>query len=180
MRSKRMYLLMAAILLLSCITARSQEPFRLHVIANSDGAADQSVKLLVRDAILQYTAEEAASCRDKEQAERYMRAHLSELEACANQVLKEQGFAYTATAYLGRYEFPDKTYGDVTYPAGQYDALRLVLGEGEGQNWWCVMFPPLCIVNEEILKEEEVEYTSLTWQWLKNLFGVGEKEENHA
>ena len=109
-----------------------------------------------------------------------MREHLSDLEACANQVLAENGFGYTAQAYLGRFEFPDKTYGDVTYPAGEYDALRLVLGQGEGQNWWCVMFPPLCIVNEEILEQEEVEYTSLAWEWLQSLFGGGKKEANHA
>lgn len=166
-------------MLLSCVSARAEEPFRLHVIANSDAAGDQSVKLLVRDAILRFTAEEASSCRDKQQAERYMNAHLAELEACANEVLAENGFPYTAKAVLGRFDFPDKTYGEVTYPAGQYDALRLVLGEGEGQNWWCVMFPPLCIVNEEILAEEEVEYTSLTWEWLQSLFGSKSKEETH-
>ena len=180
MRAKKMYLLLAAILLLSCISARAQEPFRLHIIANSDGTADQKVKLLVRDAILEDTADQTTACRDKQQAEHYMREHLSELEACANQVLAENGFGYTAQAYLGRFEFPDKTYGDVTYPAGEYDALRLVLGQGEGQNWWCVMFPPLCIVNEEILEQEEVEYTSLAWEWLQSLFGGGKKEANHA
>ncbi len=84
----------------------------------------------MRDAILRFTAEEASSCRDKQQAERYMNAHLAELEACANEVLAENGFPYTAKAVLGRFDFPDKTYGEVTYPAGQYDALRLVLGGG--------------------------------------------------
>ena len=98
-------------MLLSCVCARLQEPFRLHIIANSDGAADQNVKLLVRDAILEYTADEASACRDKEQAEHYMREHLSELEACANQVLAENGFSYTASATLGRFPFPDRTYG---------------------------------------------------------------------
>ena len=98
MRNKKLSLLLAAILLLSCVCARLQEPFRLHIIANSDGAADQNVKLLVRDAILEYTADEASACRDKEQAEHYMREHLSELEACANQVLAENGFSYTASA----------------------------------------------------------------------------------
>ena len=77
MRAKKMYLLLAAILLLSCASARAQEPFRLHIIANSDGAADQKVKLMVRDAILQYTADQATACRDKQQAEHYMREHLS-------------------------------------------------------------------------------------------------------
>ena len=175
---KRWLTLFLCLILLTC-TQQTPQVFRLHILANSDSQEDQAVKLKVRDAIIDALGE-MDGAQDREQAEAYITAHQTELIEVANQVLAENGFGYTARAYLGRFEFPDKTYGDVTYPAGEYDALRLVLGQGDGQNWWCVMFPPLCIVNEEILEQEEVEYTSLAWEWLQSLFGGGEKEANHA
>ena len=170
----------AFLIALSLATAQGVPPvFRLHVIADSNSEADQAIKLAVRDAIIQELGD-MDGAQTSQEAEQYAAQHLEELIETANGVLEEEGFPYRATAEIGTFEFPDKTYGDVTYPAGEYDALRLVLGQGEGQNWWCVMFPPLCIVNEEILEQEEVEYTSLAWEWLQSLFGGGKKEANHA
>ena len=149
-------------------------PFRLHILANSDSAEDQAVKLKVRDAILELTEEGVLQCHNKEDAKAYMQAHLEEIVARADEVLQEENFPYRATAEIGRFDFPDKTYGDVTYPAGEYDALRIKLGAAEGQNWWCVMFPPLCLVNmEDTADSQEVEYDSVILEWLRGLFGGG-------
>jgi len=116
---------------------------RLHVIANSDSDADQKVKLLIRDEILKaFKPYTVSSC--KTEAEAYLKTHLLDAEEIANQVLKENGFTYTAHAEYGIYEFPLRTYGNVTLPAGKYNGLRIKLGESAGQNWWCVMYPPLC------------------------------------
>lgn len=161
-----------AILLLLLVCAAGcapREPFRLHVIANSNSAEDQRVKLLVRDEMLRISEQAMLACRTKEEAEAYMRTHTGELIAGANRVLAEQGMTYTAQAFVGRYPFPDKTYAGVTYPAGEYDALRVVLGEGAGENWWCVMFPPLCLVNAEA-EAEDVEYHSFLIDWLREVF----------
>lgn len=139
---------------------------RLHVIANSDSEADQAVKLLVRDAIL--------ACMEPgdsaEEAEAFVRDHGAELLQAAEDVLRERGFSYSAQLMLGDYEFPDRTYGDTLYPAGTYRALRVVLGEGAGQNWWCVLFPPLCIVTgdaQELPALEEISFHSSLLDWLR-------------
>lgn len=122
----------------------SKNVIRLHVIANSDNEADQAVKLLVRDAILEafsdYTENES-----KVSAEDKIRKDLPIAEGVANRVLKENGFSYLARAEYGVYDFPLRIYGDVTLPAGRYSGLRIHLGSGAGQNWWCVMYPPLCL-----------------------------------
>ena len=159
---------LCALMLMSAGCA-ADEPFRLHIIANSDSARDQEVKLKVRDEVLNKTGEGLAACESEKEAEKYVAAHIEEIVGCANDVLKENGMDYTAKAEVGVFEFPDRVYGDVTYPAGDYYALRLILGEGEGQNWWCVMFPPLCIVNVEE-ETENVEYRSALLDWINELF----------
>lgn len=120
--------------------------FRLHVIANSDSAEDQAAKLRVRDAILAY---ERARMEDAETAEE-ARARLMEdgagLLFAAERALAECGMDYGASLEIGTFPFPQREYGAEVYPAGEYAALRVVLGAGKGQNWWCVMFPPLCIL----------------------------------
>ena len=108
---------------------------------------------------------------DREQAEAYTKEHLQELVERANRVLRENGFSYTATAEIGSFDFPDKTYGGICFPAGTYRALRIHLGQSVGQNWWCVLFPPLCLL-EPIQTEanwqmqDGVEYQS----FFANLF----------
>ncbi len=126
--------------------------FRLHVIANSDSAQDQAVKLVVRDAIIQKLGD-MNQAEDSQQAEAYASEHLAELVDTANQVLAQQGMAYQAKASIGTYPFPEKTYGSVTLPAGDYRALRIQLGQAEGQNWWCILFPPLCLVETGQIEE---------------------------
>lgn len=117
---------------------------RLHVIANSDTAEDQTLKLQVRDALLKQSSALAAAAT-KQQAAQTLEAQLETLKNAAKRAVAQQGFSYDVAVSLEHTAFPTRTYGDVTLPAGEYDALRVVIGEGRGQNWWCVMFPPLCI-----------------------------------
>lgn len=141
---------------------------RLHVIANSDSPADQAVKLRVRDAILR-CMEPGESLRD---AEAFVMEHGAALLAAAERTLREDGFPYSAQLMLGTFDFPDRTYGGTLYPAGEYEALRVVLGRGAGQNWWCVLFPPLCIVTEEpesMPSLNELSFKSSIVEWLRSL-----------
>ena len=117
---------------------------RMHVRANSDSAADQAVKYAVRDAVVDYLMPVAASCHSKEEAMAALGGALGGIEAEAERVLAEHGFSYGARASLRAEEFPTRVYEGVTLGAGVYDALILELGEGEGANWWCVVYPPLC------------------------------------
>lgn len=117
---------------------------RLHVLANSDGEEDQALKLLVRDRVLARATELLAQAKDRTEAEALLRAELPELEALAVRELRANGCAYPVTAKLTDTEFPTREYDGFTLPAGEYLALRVVIGEGAGRNWWCVVFPPLC------------------------------------
>lgn len=120
---------------------------RLHVIANSDSKYDQQIKLKVRDSVLKYMQENSKGINSAEAAKGFICRNLSNIENIACTVLKSYGLNYQAKAYFGRFIFPTKVYGDVSLPAGDYQSLRIVLGNGSGQNWWCVMFPPLCFVD---------------------------------
>ncbi len=176
MTRKRVYLALTAlvVLILAAVIlcgGWKQPPFRLHIVANSDSAADQQVKMAVRDAVLFVTAEGIAACKNEAEAEEYMRGNLGIITQTANAVLKENGADYHAVSAVGTYHFPDRTYQNVTYPEGDYRALRIVLGEGEGHNWWCVMFPPLCI--SEITGEKaDAEYASYFAELWEQWFGA--------
>ena len=120
--------------------------FRLHVIANSDSKEDQNLKYIVRDKLLQYMNSYLSNTSTKEDAIKIANEHLDEFKQVAINTIKEQGYSYNVNVKVGNFEFPTKTYGDISLPAGFYDALRVEIGEAKGQNWWCVMFPPLCFV----------------------------------
>lgn len=117
---------------------------RLHVLANSDGEEDQALKLLVRDRVLARATELLTRAEDREDAEALLRQELPELEALAVRELRVNGCDDPVTAELTDTEFPTREYDGFTLPAGRYLALRVVIGEGAGRNWWCVVFPPLC------------------------------------
>ena len=121
--------------------------FRLHVIANSDSKEDQNLKLMVRDKLLAYMNSICENCSTKQDAIRIVEENQSTFEQIATNTIKEQGFSYPVKINIGNFEFPTKNYGDISLPAGYYDALRVEIGEAKGQNWWCVMFPPLCFVD---------------------------------
>lgn len=125
----------------------SNSVFRLHVIANSDSDEDQALKLIVRDSILEYMESISASNTSKEDFIELTRENLSQLQELAQSVVYDQGYTYKVSVEIGNFSFPTKKYGDITFPPGYYDALRIKIGEASGQNWWCVMFPPLCFVD---------------------------------
>ena len=118
---------------------------RLHVVAASDSAEDQAVKLRVRDAVIESIQAELSNVADAEQARAYLQENLPTIEALANRVLEEAGFTDVASVTLCVEEFATRFYDTFTLPAGLYNALRITIGEGAGQNWWCVVFPSLCV-----------------------------------
>lgn len=130
----------------------ADQVLRLHVVANSDDAADQAVKLMVRDAVLAQATPLLEGATDSAAAERVLASHLEELEQTARDVLREQGFEDGAAVSITDQWFPTRQYGSFALPAGRYRALKVTIGRGEGQNWWCVVFPPLCLaaVTEEV------------------------------
>ena len=148
----------------------SNSVFRLHVIANSDSDEDQELKYQVRDEVLEYMNEISSDCSSKEEVVNLVYEYQDEFKQIAEQVIKDNGYDYTVNIRIGNFEFPTKDYGDISLPAGNYDALRIEIGEAAGQNWWCVMFPPLCFVDvtsgivpdesKEVIKENlnEEEY----------------------
>jgi stage II sporulation protein R len=125
--------------------ALSDRVLRLHIVAHSDDPADQAAKLKVRDRVLACAGPLVAGATDPADAAARLRAHLSALEAEACAVLRAEGFDLPARAELTEMFFPTKTYPGFALPAGSYNALRITLGSGGGQNWWCVVFPPLCL-----------------------------------
>ena len=140
---------------------------RLHVIANSDTAADQAVKLKVRDAVLA-CVEPGSSA---EETENFLLRHGKELQAAVETTLRDNGFSYGAQLMLGRYKVPDRSYAGTVYPAGEYKALRVVLGAGGGHNWWCVLFPPLCIVSDAETVEtrpDGIRFESTILKWFQD------------
>ncbi len=124
--------------------ALAQKMIRLHVIANSDSEADQALKLEVRDKVLDFTTTVLQRSADMEDAQVRLREELTRIETIARREIAAQGYDYPVTAQLASAEFPLKEYDGFSLPAGEYMALRLVIGEGEGRNWWCVVYPPLC------------------------------------
>lgn len=148
--------------------------FRLHVIANSDSKEDQDLKYKVRDSLLSYMNEICANCKNKEEAISLVEEHKENFKQIALETIHNEGYSYDVNINIGNFEFPTKDYGDISLPAGYYDALRVEIGEAKGQNWWCVMFPPLCFVDitsgvvpeesketlEENLSEEEFALVS--------------------
>jgi stage II sporulation protein R len=145
--NKIIYAFFISIVLATAVTAYSdgiQEDLqtnlvRLHIIANSDTDYDQDVKLEVRNAILE---------KIKNKSKNEITSNLNELEDTANEVLAQNNFDYTAKAVYGKFYFPKKEYKNMTLPAGEYYGVRIILGEGNGHNWWCVMYPPLCVSDD--------------------------------
>jgi stage II sporulation protein R len=125
------------------------EVLRLHVIANSDSEADQAQKLRVRDVILTEAQELLAQCTTRQEAEATLSAATEQLEQAAQAQLRREGSLLPVSVSLETTWFPTKEYGGFSLPQGNYQALRVVIGEGAGQNWWCVVFPPLCLAASE-------------------------------
>lgn len=125
----------------------SDAVFRLHVIANSDSDEDQTLKIKVRDSLLDYMNKICSNCYTKEEAISLAQAHKNDFQQIAEKTILENGFDYYVKINIDNFYFPTKNYGDISLPAGLYDALRVEIGEAKGQNWWCVMFPSLCFID---------------------------------
>jgi stage II sporulation protein R len=146
------------------VASKGEEILRIHIIANSNNPKDQFVKYLVRDRVLKEYNQELKNLKGIKEIEKFIENNLQDIENLAKDVLIENGLVYGVYGELGKFDFPTRLYLDTVYPKGQYKALKIVLGEGSGDNWWCVMFPPLCIIGEVGEKEafagplvEEVE-----------------------
>jgi len=122
------------------------KPLRLHVLANSDSNEDQQLKLMIRDQVIEYLEPILAACADKEEAMSAIADEIDNITAMCNVFLKDKA-DYKAKALLAKGDFPQIDYNGMVFAAGEYDSLRIVLGEGDGHNWWCVLFPPLCFVD---------------------------------
>ncbi len=154
----------------------SSNIFRLHILANSDSEEDQALKLKVRDAILQYMETLNTAKQDKQSVIELSKEHIEDFKMIAEKVIHENGYDYSVSAEIGNFYFPTKYYGNISLPAGDYDALKIEIGDAKGQNWWCSLFPPLCFVSvsagvveeegetylKENLSEEEFEIVSET------------------
>lgn len=151
----------------------ADEVLRFHVLANSDSEEDQRIKLAVRDGVLEWIEEELEKENGKrwnekrmqkkegtrEEMKRFLSDHLPELTETADKILAEQGVSYRSAAAVETCYFPDRTYGDCTFPAGYYEALRIRLGEAKGHNWWCVLYPQLCFTDclHAVVEEDEMQ-----------------------
>ncbi len=121
--------------------------FRLHVIANSDTEEDQNLKYLVRDALIEYMNSISNKCISRKEAISIAESHQDDFYTIAHQIISDNGYNYDVNINIGNFAFPTKNYGDISLPAGYYDALRVEIGNANGQNWWCVMFPSLCFID---------------------------------
>lgn len=175
--------------------AIAEQIIRLHVIANSDTEEDQELKLKVKETVVTYLRGEMQDAVSVDEARQAIIEHLPEIEEIAVEKMRSEGYEYTAEATLGETYFPVKEYGDLTFPAGDYEALCVRLGKSEGHNWWCVMYPSLCFVDstyqvvpessKEQLKEsltdeeynslldggEEIQYSWKLVDWIQSLIG---------
>ncbi len=134
----------------------SEKVLRLHILAHSDSPEDQALKLRVRDRILQESAELFSQTGDKAQAMAQVEQQMPALREIARQVIREQGYAYDVAVSLGRVHFNTREYDTITLPAGTYDALQIRIGEAKGKNWWCVLFPSLCVPSVSSVEMEDV------------------------
>ena len=139
---------------------------RIHVRANSNSAVDQDIKYKVKDEVVKFITPYAAQCVDKDTAKRVIGGILKDIERICDRVLKENGFEYTSRASVREEEFPTRVYGDLTLEHGVYDALIIELGSGTGDNWWCVIYPPLCFTSPTT----DIKYRSLIYDIINSFF----------
>ena len=158
----------------------SNSVFRLHVIANSDSEEDQNLKYLVRDNVLEYMNTLTNGLTSKSEIMEIASKHLENFKQVAQNTVYENGYDYQVSVEIGNFEFPTKTYGDISFPPGFYDALKIKIGDAKGQNWWCVMFPPLCFidVSSGIVPNESKEILESELTDEEYLLVTGEESEN--
>lgn len=169
----------------------AQEVLRFHVRANSEKETDQAVKMEVKEAVISYLQPILSQTDSVEKTREVLAAHLTDIKQAAETVLKNNHCSYGATVFLRKESFPEKTYGDCTFPAGIYEAVVIELGNGQGHNWWCMLYPGLCFVDEtygivteekkeelkQVLTEDSYEWITepqnrkitFRWEWLRKV-----------
>lgn len=172
----------------SISTGLAENIFRLHILANSDSEEDQELKLKVRDEIIEYMKTLCDRISDKQAVIDLAKSHKEDFIEIAEKVIHKNGYNYPVNIEIGNFYFPTKYYGNISLPAGNYDALKIEIGEAKGQNWWCSLFPPLCFVGvssgivdkegeeylKETLSEEEFELISKTSEEIEFKFKIVE------
>ena len=152
------------------------EVFRFHVLANSDSEEDQALKMKVKEDVIAYMKEELPESESAQMTKAWAKEHIEEIRLVAKDTLQKEGCSDSVRVEVTNCYFPDKTYGDITFPKGTYDALRIEIGAAKGQNWWCVLYPNLCFIDavhavvpdegkeelKEVLDEEEYEMVTAT------------------
>lgn len=158
--------IIATVAFVSNASAQSQadtDYLRIHVRANSNEQIDQSIKYIVKDKVVEFITPYAAQCTDKQTAMTVIGDILDEIEKVCDAVLKENGFDYVSKASVRAEEFPTRVYGELTLESGIYDALIIELGTGKGDNWWCVIYPPLCFTSGTT----DIQYRSAIYEIIK-------------
>ena len=136
---------------------------RLHVLANSDSEEDQALKLKVRDRIIEIVSPEVKDCKSQSEAIAAIGGVMGELEAAAEEVVRSEGYDYDVKIVIGEEQYPTKIYESCAFPAGEYVSMRVLIGDGDGENWWCCLFPPLCMsaASEDSAKNNEEAFISV-------------------
>ena len=165
--------LVVLVAVIAAVPTKSNADFlRIHIRADSNDTADQNVKYEVKSAVVDFLTPYLTNATTKQKAMSIVQSHLRDIEAVCDKVLAQNGFTYKSHAKLKEEQFPDRTYGDVTLAAGVYDALIIELGSGSGNNWWCVVYPPLCFVGGESNGTSQIVYKSklqeIINQWKEN------------
>ncbi|MGR6837201.1 stage II sporulation protein R [Syntrophomonas erecta] len=153
---KKIFMFIIMVTLVSCTgiyvkelrgTPLQDSVLRLHVVANSDTVTDQTLKIEVKDAVIAMMKEDFSGIDDLDQARQTAADKVPDIKQVAEEVVDKKGFTYPVKVSVGEYEFPTKSYGNFVLPQGDYQAVKVIIGEGQGRNWWCVLFPPLCMVS---------------------------------
>jgi stage II sporulation protein R len=156
------------------VSCGKENLIRLHVLANSDSAEDQQLKLKVRDAVIAFLSPHLENVLDKELAKQIVLEHKDELTAVVETVVAMNGSNDPVTVQYGMFDFPIKAYGSLVLPAGKYEAVRVLIGKAEGKNWWCVLFPPLCFIDitnttamppKEFIGDREQQNEKIEFRW---------------
>ena len=187
------YTIICAFSYVNAVSTNIQDSvFRLHVIANSDSSEDQNLKYTVRDKVLEYINLISENTSSKDEVIALVQENIDEIRKIAQETIYENGYNYSVRLSIGNFAFPTKTYGDISFPSGFYDALKIEIGKAKGQNWWCVMFPPLCFVDvtsgivpeeskdtiKENLSQEEYDLLSKNTEAINFKFKIVETFQN--
>lgn len=149
-----------------CERKSNEEYLRIHIRANSNSELDQAIKMQVKNEVVTYLSKKLENCSSKQEAIEVISSELDTIEILANTTLHLNGMQYDSSAIIQKEDFPTRSYGDLTLESGEYDALIINLGSGEGDNWWCIVFPPLCFVD----KNNNREYKSFLYELFKKYF----------